>query len=108
MAETEPGTPRHSAQARNPLPRIPSARTCPKRGRGAAAATRVSGIRARTGGASRRRVSVTGRAARNCRSTIYVPGQNGPMQAEEVIATHGNTDFDAFAAMLAARRLYPG
>src|SRR5438128_7135392 len=30
------------------------------------------------------------------------------MQAEEVIATHGNTDFDAFAAMLAARRLYPG
>ena len=31
-----------------------------------------------------------------------------PMRAEEVIATHGNTDFDAFAAMLAARRLYPG
>src|SRR5512134_3931632 len=30
------------------------------------------------------------------------------MQAEEVIATHGNTDFDAFAAMLAARLLYPG
>src|SRR2546430_3691512 len=30
------------------------------------------------------------------------------MQAETVIATHGNTDFDAFAAMLAARRLYPG
>jgi tRNA nucleotidyltransferase (CCA-adding enzyme) len=30
-----------------------------------------------------------------------------PMRAEEVIATHGNTDFDAFAAMLAARRLYP-
>ncbi len=30
------------------------------------------------------------------------------MRAEEVIATHGNTDFDAFAAMLAARRLYPG
>jgi len=29
------------------------------------------------------------------------------MKAEEVIATHGNTDFDAFAAMLAARRLYP-
>jgi tRNA nucleotidyltransferase (CCA-adding enzyme) len=29
------------------------------------------------------------------------------MRAEEVIATHGNTDFDAFAAMLAARRLYP-
>src|SRR2546427_2538539 len=25
----------------------------------------------------------------------------------DVIATHGNTDFDAFAAMLAARRLYP-
>ncbi|MGB2953491.1 MAG: CBS domain-containing protein [Gaiellaceae bacterium] len=30
------------------------------------------------------------------------------MRAEEVIATHGNTDFDAFAAMLAVRRLYPG
>jgi tRNA nucleotidyltransferase (CCA-adding enzyme) len=30
------------------------------------------------------------------------------MRAEEVIATHGNTDFDGFAAMLAARRLYPG
>jgi tRNA nucleotidyltransferase (CCA-adding enzyme) len=29
------------------------------------------------------------------------------MRAEEVIATHSNTDFDAFAAMLAARRLYP-
>jgi tRNA nucleotidyltransferase (CCA-adding enzyme) len=28
------------------------------------------------------------------------------MRAEEVIATHGNTDFDAFAAMLAVRRLY--
>ncbi len=35
-------------------------------------------------------------------------GQNEPMRAEEVIASHGNTDFDAFAAMLAARRLYPG
>src|SRR2546429_7913096 len=30
------------------------------------------------------------------------------MRAETVIATHGNTDFDAFAAMLAARLLYPG
>ena len=30
------------------------------------------------------------------------------MRAETVIATHGNTDFDAFAAMLAVRRLYPG
>jgi tRNA nucleotidyltransferase (CCA-adding enzyme) len=29
------------------------------------------------------------------------------MRAEQVIATHGNTDFDAFAAMLAARLLYP-
>jgi tRNA nucleotidyltransferase (CCA-adding enzyme) len=26
----------------------------------------------------------------------------------EIIVTHANTDFDAFAAMLAARRLYPG
>jgi len=31
----------------------------------------------------------------------------GAMKAETVIATHGNTDFDALAAMLAARRLYP-
>jgi tRNA nucleotidyltransferase (CCA-adding enzyme) len=30
------------------------------------------------------------------------------MRAEQVIVTHGNTDFDAFAAMFAARRLYPG
>src|SRR5919197_6712813 len=30
------------------------------------------------------------------------------MRADQVIATHANTDFDAFAAMLAARRLYPG
>ncbi|MBD0318062.1 MAG: polynucleotide adenylyltransferase, partial [Thermoleophilia bacterium] len=26
----------------------------------------------------------------------------------DVITTHTNTDFDAFASMLAARRLYPG
>jgi tRNA nucleotidyltransferase (CCA-adding enzyme) len=30
------------------------------------------------------------------------------VRAETVIATHGNTDFDAFGALLAARRLYPG
>src|SRR5437870_8401196 len=30
------------------------------------------------------------------------------MRADTVVATHTNTDFDAFAAMLAARRLYPG
>jgi len=30
------------------------------------------------------------------------------MRAETVIATHANTDFDALASMLAARRLYPG
>jgi tRNA nucleotidyltransferase (CCA-adding enzyme) len=29
------------------------------------------------------------------------------VKAAEVIATHSNTDFDAFAAMLAVRRLYP-
>ena len=29
------------------------------------------------------------------------------MRAPEVIATHANTDFDAFASLLAARRLYP-
>src|SRR6266568_3607066 len=34
-------------------------------------------------------------------------GQTIPVRAEEVITTHGNTDFDAFASMLAARRLYP-
>jgi tRNA nucleotidyltransferase (CCA-adding enzyme) len=31
----------------------------------------------------------------------------GGMKAETVIATHVNTDFDGFASMLAARRLYP-
>ncbi len=30
------------------------------------------------------------------------------MRAEQVIATHGNTDLDAFAAAFAARLLYPG
>ena len=30
------------------------------------------------------------------------------MRAEQVVATHGNTDFDGFGAMLAARLLYPG
>src|SRR5205085_12347391 len=30
------------------------------------------------------------------------------MRAATVVASHTNTDFDAFAAMLAARRLYPG
>jgi tRNA nucleotidyltransferase (CCA-adding enzyme) len=30
------------------------------------------------------------------------------LKADQVIATHGNTDFDGFAAMLAARRLFPG
>ena len=34
-------------------------------------------------------------------------GHNSRVRAEEVITTHGNTDFDAFASMLAARRLYP-
>src|SRR5712691_812434 len=34
--------------------------------------------------------------------------QSEAMRAETVIATHGNTDFDAFAAMLAARLLYRG
>ncbi|MFN2469080.1 MAG: CBS domain-containing protein [Gaiellaceae bacterium] len=29
------------------------------------------------------------------------------MRADDVIVTHGNTDFDAFGAMLAARLLYP-
>src|SRR5919201_3358239 len=33
---------------------------------------------------------------------------NSTVTPETVVATHTNTDFDAFAAMLAARRLYPG
>ncbi len=33
--------------------------------------------------------------------------QSPGVKAPEVIATHANTDFDAFASMLAARRLYP-
>jgi tRNA nucleotidyltransferase (CCA-adding enzyme) len=34
-------------------------------------------------------------------------GWSEDMRADQVIATHGNTDFDAFASMVAARRLYP-
>ena len=34
-------------------------------------------------------------------------GNNSGVKAPEVIATHANTDFDAFASLLAARRLYP-
>ena len=37
------------------------------------------------------------------RGTISVPCGPRP-----IIATHANTDFDAFASMLAVRRLYPG
>src|SRR6266516_3310445 len=44
---------------------------------------------------------------RNCAAFRTAPRQNEAMRPETVIATHGNTDFDAFAAMLAARRLYP-
>ena len=29
------------------------------------------------------------------------------MSATELIATHSNTDFDAFAGMVAAHKLYP-
>ena len=35
-------------------------------------------------------------------------GQNASMRCEQVIATHGNTDFDALAAAVAASKLYPG
>jgi len=35
-------------------------------------------------------------------------GHGSNLRSVEVIVTHANTDFDAFAAMLAARRLYPG
>ncbi len=34
-------------------------------------------------------------------------GDNDRMRAAEVIATHTSADFDAYASMLAARRLYP-
>src|SRR5687768_13689577 len=44
--------------------------------------------------------------SRRARLTRF-EGNNAPMRAEQVIATHGNTDFDAFGAMLAARLLYP-
>src|SRR4051812_50190678 len=37
----------------------------------------------------------------------YRPGTLGGMRAEDVIATHGNTDFDALAAAVAVRKLYP-
>ena len=35
-------------------------------------------------------------------------GHNAPMRAEQVVVTHSNTDFDAFACLLAARHLYQG
>jgi tRNA nucleotidyltransferase (CCA-adding enzyme) len=35
-------------------------------------------------------------------------GAGSNLWGVDVIVTHANTDFDAFAAMLAARRLYPG
>src|SRR6185503_19280510 len=41
---------------------------------------------------------------RNCTAFVAGRGRMGPMQADTVIATHGNTDFDAFAAVLAAIR----
>src|SRR3990170_2067628 len=44
--------------------------------RGRRPSERVSGIRARTGGASRRRVSATSRATRNCRSAIQASSQS--------------------------------
>src|SRR5438874_5312603 len=47
------------------------------------------------------------RAPRSKSRQSQLSSQNVGVRAEEVIATHGNTDFDAFAAMLAARRLYP-
>ena len=34
-------------------------------------------------------------------------GRRSNLCCVQVIVTHANTDFDAFAAMLAARRLYP-
>src|SRR4051794_41934612 len=37
----------------------------------------------------------------------YRAGTLGGMRAEDVIATHGNTDFDALAAAVAVRKLYP-
>src|SRR5207248_9396916 len=48
-----------------------------------------------------------GRARRDRGDRPPLAGQNGAMRAETVVATHGNTDFDAFASMLGARRLYP-
>src|SRR5262245_14484750 len=50
-----------------------------------------------------------------CQEPGHVPrsrypgeGTMPPMRAETVIATHGNTDFDALGAAVAARLLYPG
>src|SRR5438552_7456442 len=47
------------------------------------------------------------RAPRSKSRQSQLSSQNVGVRAEEVITTHGNTDFDAFASMLAARRLYP-
>lgn len=47
-------------------------------------------------------------ASADHRRRVLSVAQNESVRAETVIATHANTDFDAFASQLAARRLYPG
>src|SRR5674476_38888 len=39
---------------------------------------------------------------------MCIRDSNDCVEPTTIIATHTNTDFDAFASMLAARRLYPG
>src|SRR5213080_1069460 len=57
---------------------------------------------------SRSHGSRRARSSRSKRSPTCSKGRIRPMRAETVIATHTNADFDAFASLLAVRRLYEG
>ena len=67
--------------------------------------------RPRNGAAERGRARGLRRRGRLAAQGLTRPPPGGPytagMRTAELIATHGNTDFDAFAAMVAARKLYP-
>ena len=73
--------------------------------------TRSTSATSRLEGDDRSGGPACGRARRGRgRSARLTAGRHnlGAMRAETIIATHANTDFDAFASMLAVRRLYPG
>src|SRR5918912_3002879 len=68
----------------------------------------MSATALRRGPRSRSRGSRRARSSRSRPSPTCSKGRIRPMRAETVIATHTNADFDAFASLLAVRRLYEG